>query len=181
MHGERVTFCKEQIVFYAETSFFFLSFLLLCIRLYVFILLFNSLCYFFLLLCLCILIVMYALFLYSLFIVPTGTLRLPWLRFFRAFSSVVRQMPGYKSHRWGTARTLPNWLIVLFYVLYVCKCVLYYCHRVTTQLQLTNMSYQIVLITPRTENMIIYSELTPPHSTLYSHTKHMLPHNHDGW
>jgi hypothetical protein len=27
-------------------------------------------------------------------------------------------------------------LIVLFCVLFLCKCVLYYCHRVTTQLQL---------------------------------------------
>jgi len=44
---------------------------------------------------------------YSVFIVPTGTLRLPRLRFFRAFSSVVRQMPGYDSQRRGTVRTLP--------------------------------------------------------------------------
>jgi len=33
--------------------------------------------------------------------------------------------------------------IVLFYVLFVCKCVLYYCHRVATKLQLTNISYRI--------------------------------------
>jgi len=32
-------------------------------------------------------------------------------------------------------------LFVFFYVLFVCKCVLYYCHRVLTHLQLTNISY----------------------------------------
>ena len=32
---------------------------------------------------------------------------------------------------------------MLFCVLFVCKCVLYYCHRVETQLQLTNISYQV--------------------------------------
>jgi len=31
-------------------------------------------------------------------------------------------------------------LIVLLYVMFVCKCVLYYCHRVFTQFQLTNIS-----------------------------------------
>jgi hypothetical protein len=32
-------------------------------------------------------------------------------------------------------------LIKLFYVFFVCKCVLYHCHRVSIQLQLTIVSY----------------------------------------
>jgi hypothetical protein len=72
------------------------------------ILLFNSVSHVFLLLCLCILIVFMLCSVYSIFIVPTAILRLPWLKFFRAFSSVVRQMPGCTSQRRGTVRTLPN-------------------------------------------------------------------------
>ena len=36
-------------------------------------------------------------------------------------------------------------ICVLFCVLFVCKCVLYYCHRVATQLQLTNISKGYIL------------------------------------
>ena len=38
----------------------------------------------------------------------TGIFRLPWLRFFHAFSSVVRHVPGYTSQRRGMVRTIHN-------------------------------------------------------------------------
>ena len=36
-------------------------------------------------------------------------------------------------------------VFVLFCVLFVRKCVLYYCHRMATQLQLTTITYHIVI------------------------------------
>jgi len=80
--------------------------------------LFNTVIYVFLLLCVCILIVW-----------------LPWLRFFRAFSSVVRQMPGHNSPRRSTARTLPKFWVVLCIVCLCrsvyCLCVNVYCTTAT--------------------------------------------------
>jgi hypothetical protein len=62
--------------------------------------------------------------------------------------SVVKQMPGQNLQRRGTTRTLPNFCVVLciecfvtFSVLFLCICVLNYCHRVATQLQLNKKIY----------------------------------------
>jgi hypothetical protein len=73
---------------------------------------------------------------------------LPWLRFFSALSSVARQIPEQNSQRRGTARTLPHQLLFVLFGCYFCcsmycLCLNVYCHRVTTQLQLTNIAYYI--------------------------------------
>jgi hypothetical protein len=86
-------------------------------------------------------------------------------RFFRAFSSVVRQMPGWNPQRRGTARTPLNFclfcvlLCSMFFcvlcivcfvssVLFLCICVMNYCHRVATQLQLSMSYIYIYISTP---------------------------------
>jgi heme/copper-type cytochrome/quinol oxidase subunit 2 len=50
-------------------------------------------------------------------------------------------------------------VFVSFSVLFVCICVLYYCHRLATQLQLTNISYQINLHRPMTTISILLCNL----------------------
>jgi len=90
----------------------------------------------------------------------------PWLRFFRAFSSVVRQMPGYNPQRRGTARNLPScclvlciflccsmYFFVLFYVFLCCSilfvlwrslyclCVYVYCTTATGWLPKLQLTY----------------------------------------
>ena len=62
-----------------------------------------------------------------------GYVWLPWLRFSLAFSSVVRQMPGWNPQRRGIAHTLPNFCVVpmyffmLFYVFLCCSIYYLFC------------------------------------------------------
>ena len=96
--------------------------------------LFNFISYVFLLLCMFCSV-------YSVFIMPTGTLTEVFPCFFLNCKANARVQLAKTGH----GRTLPD-LIVLFCVLFVCKCALYYCHRVPTRLQLTNIHVSILAI-----------------------------------
>ena len=115
-------------------------------------------------------------FMYVTFIVPAGTLRLFWLKFFRAFCSVVRQIPGAKTGR--GPHSSKTFFVVLcivcfvsFCVLFVCKCALYYCHRVATQLQFNkNIIYFLQKV-----NFLRNRKLPPPqYISLLNHPLNIL-------
>ena len=119
-----------------------------------------------------------------IFIVPTGTLRLPWPRVFRAFTSVVRQMPGRNSQRRGTARTLPK--IFVFYIFFVlCRSVYFLCVNVycTTDTgwhpnySLTNISYHMSYTIYRVshESRSLLRESVPYVKIYRYNPKHLYP------
>ena len=91
--------------------------------------LFNTVIYVSLLLCVCILIVCLC-----IFIVPTGTLRLPWLRFFHAFFLSCKANARVKPAKMGHGSHSSK-IFVLFYVLFVvCRSVYCLCVYMCTVL-----------------------------------------------
>ena len=110
----------------------------------------------------------------------TSTLRLPWLRVFPCFflsckanARVTLAKTGHGPHCSKLVVVICAVLLLLcctvvielFYVLFVCKCVLYHCHRVFTQLQLTNISCHIMSYHIISYHIISY-HIISYHSTL---------------
>ena len=73
-----------------------------------------------------------------------------------------------------TAMYVPFWVfcfIVLFCVLFVCNCILYYCHRVPNQLQLTNIYHIISVAIKWGFWLTCRSSTIPNHLYKFNHNK----------
>jgi hypothetical protein len=129
-------FCYYHILSYSLDSIFF-------INVYMVLFLFNTVIYVFLLLCLCILICLFV-YLHRAGWHSSATLTEVFPCFFLSCNANARIKHAKMGHGPYSSILIQNFCVVLcivsfmsFCVLFVCKCVLYYCHRVATQLQLT--------------------------------------------
>jgi hypothetical protein len=108
---------------------------------------FNSVIYVFLLLCLIVRLYTYCIFMYLLYVyiftvclcIPSATLTEVFPCFFLSCKANTRARPALFLN---FCVVLSIVCLVSLCVLFVCKCVLNCCHRVATQLQLINISYQ---------------------------------------
>jgi magnesium-transporting ATPase (P-type) len=64
--------------------------------------------------------------------------------FFLSCKANARVKLAKTGHGPHSSTLVVRLLFVLFCVVFVCICVLYYCHRVSTQLESTNISYHIM-------------------------------------
>jgi len=86
---------------------------------------------------------------------------------FRARKAIQNQTVGVSLR--SKIRKPGNCFSVLFCVFFMCKCVLSYCHRVSTRLQLTNISYPIISYIISSYHIISYHIISyqnwtsPPH------------------
>ena len=94
--------------------------------------------------CLCILIVVYV-------FLDKFTLTEVFPCFFLGCKANARVYLAKRGHGPHSSKIVVLFYVlfffVSFYILFLCKCVLYFCHCVTTQLQLTNIyhiSYKII-------------------------------------
>ena len=88
--------------------------------------------------CLCILIVIYV-------FLDVATMNEGFPCFFLSCKANARVQLAKTGHGPQSSK-----IVVLFYVLFLCKCVLYYCHRATTQLQLKNIFKKMTDLKVRT-------------------------------
>ena len=87
--------------------------------------------------CLCILIVVYV-------FLDAATLTEVFLCFFLGCKENARVILAKTGHGPHSSKIVVLLYVLLFYCSMYCLCVNVYCHRVTTQLQLTNISYHLL-------------------------------------
>ena len=115
----------------------------------------------------CLLLFLYCVCALSLFIFLV--LCYPNWGFFRAFSSVVRQMSGF-TRKDGARPALPELYSLCIVCIVRCKCVVWCCHRVSTQLRLNK--YHIIYIALELASSVMTHDINDNKLILPSYDKY---------